>query len=80
MDTEMEQPELEKDINLMPYHQEVKPPASPDPEVEQVLSDQGDTKILGDNPEEEMHNISFNELHNRVVQSRRVSTLNVHTC
>lgn len=57
----MEQVELDQDIDPMPYHQEVNPPASPDSKAEQVLSSQGDTEILGDNPEEEMHNISFNE-------------------
>ena len=34
MDTNMEQQELEKDIDLMPHHQEVNPPASPCPEEE----------------------------------------------
>jgi len=29
----MEKQELEQDIDLMPYHQEVEPPASPDPEA-----------------------------------------------
>jgi len=63
----------------MPQHQEVNPPASPDLEAEQVPSDQGDTEILGDNSEGEMHNISFDESHHRVVQSCRVSTLDDHT-
>ena len=58
----------------MPYHQEVDPPASPYLEAEQVLSDQGDAKILGDNPKGEMHNISFDESQHRVVQSHKVST------
>ena len=57
----MEQPKLEKDIDLMPYHQEVNPLTSLELEAEKVPSDQGDTKILGDNPEEAMHNISFDE-------------------
>lgn len=50
MDTEMEQPELEKEIDLMHYNQEVDPPDSPDPKSGQALSDQGDTEILEDNP------------------------------
>ena len=75
----MEQPELEQDINLMPYNQEVDQPASPDPKAEQVLSEQRDTDILGDNPEAEMHNISFDESQHRVVQSSRVPTSDVHT-
>ena len=63
----MEKQELEQDIDLMPYHQEVEPPASSNLEVEQVLSDQGDTQILGDHSEGEMHNISFDESQHRVV-------------
>ena len=63
----------------MPYHQEVDPPASPDPEAENVPSNQGDTKILGDNPEGEMHNISFDESQHKVLQSRRLSTLDDNT-
>jgi len=59
MDMETEQPKLEQDIVLMPYHQEVNPPASPALEVEQFSSDQGDTEILKDNMEEEMHNIEL---------------------
>ena len=74
MDTEMEQQELEKDIDLMPHPQEVDPPASLHPEDEQVPSDQGDTEILGDQLEGEMHNISFDESQHRVVHSRIVST------
>jgi len=46
MDMDIEQKELEQDIGLMPYHQEVDLPASPDPKVEQVPSDQGGTEIL----------------------------------
>lgn len=46
---DMEQPELEQDIDLMPYTQEVNPPASLYLEVEKILSDQGDTEILEDN-------------------------------
>lgn len=57
MNTKMEQPELEKRIDLITYHQEVDPPDSSNLEANQVPSDQGDTEILGDNPEEEMHNI-----------------------
>jgi len=79
MDTNIEQQELEQDIDLMPQHQEVNPLASPHPKEEQVPSDQGDTKILGDNLEEEMHNISFDKSQNRVVQYRRVSTPKDHT-
>lgn len=74
----MVQPESDRDIDLMPQNQEVTPPNSPDPEVEQVPSDQGDTEILEDNPEAEMHNISFNESQHRVVQSCRFPTPNVH--
>jgi len=33
MDMEMEENELEEDINLMPYHQEVNPMASLDSEA-----------------------------------------------
>ena len=79
MDMDIEQKELEQDIGLMPYHQEVDLPASPDPKVEQVPSDQGGTEILWDNLEEEMHNISFDESQHRVVQSHKVSTLGDHT-
>ena len=75
----MEKHELEKDINLMPHHQEVDPPASPHPEEAKVPSDQGDTKILGDQSEGGMHNISFNESQHIVVQYHRVSTLDDHT-
>ena len=62
----------------MPYHQEVDPPASLDPKAEKILSDQGHTKILGYNLEEEMNNISFDESQHRVVKSCRVSTPDVH--
>jgi len=79
MDTYMEQHELEKYIDLMPHHQEVDPLASSNLEAEQVLSDQGDTEILGENLEGEMHDISFDESQHRVVQSCRVSTLDDHT-
>lgn len=71
----MEQQELEKDINLIPHHQEVDPPASPHSEEEQVPSDQEDIEILGDNLEEEMHNISFDKSQHRVVKSRGFLTL-----
>ena len=57
----MEQQELEQDIDLMTYHQEVDLLASLDLEVEKVPRNQGDTKILGDNSEEDMHNISFDK-------------------
>lgn len=63
----------------MPHHQEVDPLASPHLEDEQVPSDQGDTEILGDQSEGEMHNISFNESQHRVMQSHRVSTSEDHT-
>ena len=63
----------------MPHHQEVDPPASLHLEDEQVPSDQGDTKILLDMLEGEMHNISFDESQHRVVQSHRVSTPEDHT-
>lgn len=77
MDTK--QPELEKDIDLMPYHQEVEPPASLNPEAEQVPSKKEDIEILGDNSKEEMHNISLDESQHRVVQSCKASTLDGHT-
>ena len=70
----MVQQELEQDINLMPYHQEFNRLASSNLEAEQVPREQGDTDILGDNLEGEMHNISFDESQHRVVQSCRVST------
>lgn len=70
----MEEQELEQDIYLISYHQEVDPPASLDLEAEQVPSDQADTEILGDNPKGEMHNISFDEAKHRVVQYHRVLT------
>ena len=75
----MEQPELEQDIDLMPYYKQVDPPASPDPKAEKVQSDQGDIEILGDNPEGEKHNISFDKLQHRVVKSHRVSSLDGNT-
>lgn len=75
----MEKPKLYQEINLMPYHQEVHQPDSPYLEVEKVLRDQGDTEILGDNPKEEIHNISFDESQHRVVQSYRVSNPDDHT-
>lgn len=34
MDTDMEQLELEQDIDLIPYHQEIDSPTSPDVEEE----------------------------------------------
>ena len=63
----------------MPHHQKVNPLASPHLEDEQVPSNQGDTEILGDQTEGEIHNISFDESQHRVVQSRRVSTSDDHT-
>ena len=65
MDMDRVQLEPDQDIDLMPQNKEFTPPASPDPEAQQVPSDQGDTKILEDNPEAEMHNISFDELCSR---------------
>ncbi len=63
----------------MPKGLEVTPLDSSDLGVEQVPSDQGDTKILGDNSEEEMHNISFDESQYRLKQSCTVSTLDDKT-
>ena len=62
MDMDMEKQELKQDIDLMPHHQEVDPPASPNLEVEQVPSDQGDNEIPRDNLEGEMHNVLFDDL------------------
>lgn len=78
MNTNIVQPESDQDINLMPQDQEVTQPASPDPKVEQVPSDQGDTETLEDNLEVDMHNISFNESQHKVVQSHRVTTPDAH--
>lgn len=78
MDTDMVQPELDKDVDLMPQNQEVTPLASPDLEANKVSSDQGDSKILEDNMEAKMHNIYFDESQHRIVQLHRVPTLNVH--
>lgn len=78
MDTDVVQPEKYQDIDLMPKNEEVTPPTLPDQGAEQVLNDQGDTEILEDNLKVDVHNISFNESQHRVVQSRRVSTLDVH--
>lgn len=75
----MEQQELEKEIDLMPYHQEVDPPNSLHLEVENVPKDQGDIQNIGDNLEGDMHNISFNKSQHRIVQSLRVSTLDDNT-
>jgi len=79
MDTDIEQQELEHEIDLMPHHKEVDPLTSPHPKDEQVPSDQGDTKLLGDHLEGEMYNILFNESQNRVAKSHRVSTPEDHT-
>lgn len=46
---------------------------------EQVLDDQGGTEILGGQPEVEIHNISIDESHQRVVKSQRVPTLEYQT-
>ena len=75
----MEQQELEQDTDLMPHHKEVDSPTSMHLDDEQVSNDQGGTQILGDQPEGEMHNISFDESQHRVVQSHKVSTLEDHT-
>lgn len=74
----MVHPELDQDIDLMPKNQMITPLASPDTEVEQVPSDQGDTKILKDNLEADVHDISFNESQHKVMQSCRVPTLDAH--
>ena len=58
----------------MPHHKELDSPTSMQPDDEQVSNDQGGIEILGDQLEEEMHNMSFDESQHRVVQSRRVST------
>ena len=79
LDTDMEQRELEHDIDLMPHNQEIDLPASPHPDDEKVSNDRGGNEILGDQLEEEMHNISFDKSQHRVVQSCRVSTPNDHT-
>ena len=70
----MEQQELEQDTDLMPHHKEVDSPASMYLEEVQVSDDQGGTEILGDQLEEEMHKISFDESQHRVMQYRRVWT------
>ena len=57
---------MEQDTDLMPHHKEVDSPASMHLEEEKVLDDQGGTEILGDQPEEEMQNISFDESQHRV--------------
>lgn len=75
----MEQQELEQEIDLMPHHQEVDPLDSADLEVKQVPHDQGDTKILGENDEGEMHNISFDESQHTAVHSCRLLTLDDYT-
>jgi len=61
MDTNVVYLEKDPDIDLMPKDQEVTPLASPDLWAEQVPNDQGDTKILEENPKFDVHNISFNE-------------------
>lgn len=75
----MEQQELEHDIDLMAQHKEVNSPISMHPNDEQVSNDQGGIEILGDQSEEELHNISFDKIQNRVVHYRRVSTPKDHT-
>lgn len=59
----------------MPHHTEVKSPSSLHPNDEKVSKDQGGTRILIGQTEVEMHNISFEKYHQRVVQSNRVPTL-----
>ena len=63
----MEQRELEQDTDLTPHHKEVDSPASMHPDDEKVSNEQGGTEILAGQPEAEMHNISFDEFHHRVV-------------
>jgi len=75
----MEQQELEQDTEIIPHHKEVDSPTSMHRNEEQVSDDQGGTKIIGDQLEEEMHNISFDESQHRVVQCHRVSTLEDQT-
>jgi len=58
----------------MPKDLVVTPLASPDLGAEKVSSDQGDTKILEDNPEAYVHNIFFYESQHKVVPSCRVPT------
>lgn len=77
MGIDMVQPELDQDIDLMPRNQEVSSPALRNTE-EHVPRDQGDTKILDENLEVEMHNISFDESHHKVVQSCTVPNPDVH--
>lgn len=74
----MVQPESNQDIDIMPQNQEVTQLASLDLKAEKVPSDEGDRKILEDNLEEEMHNISFEESQHRVVKSCKVPTQNAH--
>ena len=63
----------------MPHHKEVDSPTSLHPDDEKVSIDQGGTKILGGQSEVEMHNISFDKSHHRVVQSQEVLTLDDQT-
>ena len=70
----MEQQELEQDTDLMRHHKEVESPASIHLDDEQVSNDQGGTIILGGQSEWEIHNISFDEYHHKVVQSHRLPT------
>lgn len=79
LDVDMEQQELEQNTNLMPHHQQVKSPTSLHPDDEKVSSELGGIEILGDQPEGEMHKISFNESQHRVVQYCRVLTPKDHT-
>lgn len=58
----------------MPHHREVSSPASMHLDDEKVSNDEGCTEILGGQPEEEMHDNSFDESQHRVVNLDRVPT------
>lgn len=75
----MEQQELEQDIDLKPHHKEVDSLTSLRPDDEKVSNDQGGTEILGGQSKAEMHNISFDKSHHRVVQSQKVLNLEDQT-
>lgn len=75
LDADMEQQELEHDVDLMHHQREVESPASMHLDDEKVSGDQGGTEILGGQPEVEMHKLSFDESHHRVLKSQRVPTL-----
>lgn len=67
MDTNVVHLELDQDTDLMPHNQEVNQPTSPDLEAEKFPGDQGDTDILEDNPEADMHNILLEESQHMVM-------------